>query len=145
MHTRYRLSFVLSLFAALFLLVHGLVLAPPVQAQKTVEGVVTDAEDGKVIPGANVRVKNTTVGTTTDPTGEYEIEMPADRDVLVFSFVGYQEREVQVPDDETLVNVALPRDVVGMDEVVVTGLGSEVKRENLANAVTSVDAADLGR
>jgi TonB-linked SusC/RagA family outer membrane protein len=143
MHTRYRLSFVLSLFAALFLLVHGLVLAPPVQAQKTVEGVVTDAEDGKVIPGANVRVKNTTVGTTTDPTGEYEIEMPADRDVLVFSFVGYQEREVQVPDDETLVNVALPRDVVGMDEVVVTGLGSEVKRENLANAVTSVDAADL--
>ena len=115
----------------------------PAQAQQTVEGVVQDARDGKVIPGVNVRVEDTNVGTTTGPDGAYAIQVPADRDVLVFTFVGYQRKAVTIPEGQARLDVELARDVVGMDEVVVTGLGSSVRRENLANAVTTVEAEEL--
>jgi len=119
-------------------------LAVPVaQAQQTVEGVVTDAGNGTPIPGANVRVKNTTIGTTTSVEGAYQIELPANRNTLVFSFVGYRQKEVEVPEGETQIDVQLEEDVVGMDEVVVTGLASSVKRQNLANSVATVSAEEL--
>lgn len=126
-------------------LVAALLLAAPAQAQqeRTVEGVVTDARNGEPIPGANVRIKNTTVGTTTDPDGTYAINVPAGPTTLVFSFVGFREKEVEVPEGETQIDVQLQEDVVGLDEVVVTGLASSVKRQNLANSVATVSAEQL--
>ncbi len=139
MYNRYCLGICL----ATILLVTWGVFPGAVQAQMTVEGVVTDASNGEPIPGANVQVRNTTLGTTTDLQGRYELDVPEGRRTLLFSFVGYQQREVQLEPGQTVLNVELGRDVMGMDEVVVTGLASSVKRQNLANAVTSVDAADL--
>ena len=112
-------------------------------AQDQVEGVVTDANTGDPIPGANVRLKGTTTGTTTDVNGQYTIDLLPDNRTLIFSFIGYRQKEVVVPEGTAQLNVELNEDVVGLEEVVVTGLGSSVKRENLANSVETVNAAEL--
>lgn len=113
------------------------------QAQVTVQGTVTDASNGEPIPGANVQVRNSTIGTSTDVEGRYELTLPEGRRILVFSFIGFRTREVEVPEGETRIDVQLQEDVVGLDEVVVTGLASTVKRQNLANSVATVNAAEL--
>lgn len=112
-------------------------------AQTTVNGTVIDAEDESPLPGVNVRVQNTQIGTLTDPDGQFTIDLPEDQRTLVFSFVGFATQEVTVADGETEIEVAMEPDVVGLDEVVVTGLASSIARENLANAVTKIDADDI--
>lgn len=112
-------------------------------AQTTVQGTVTDAKTEEPLPGVNVAVQGTTIGTSTDVDGRYTVEMPDNRRVLVFTFVGYKTREVQVPDGEAQVDVALEFDVLGLEEVVVTGLATSVKRRNLANAVGTIRAEDI--
>ena len=122
--------------------------APPVWAQetddgRTIEGVVQDARNGEPIPGANVRVKDTTIGTTTNVDGIYSIVLPEGRSTLVFSFVGYRQQEVEVAPDEASVDVALEEDVLGLEEVVVTGLATSVDKRNLANSVGTIKEDDL--
>ncbi|MES3630212.1 MAG: SusC/RagA family TonB-linked outer membrane protein [Longimonas sp.] len=112
-------------------------------AQTTVEGTVTDAEDGSPLPGVNVTVQNTQIGTLTDPDGTFTINVPADRNTLVFSFVGFQRTTVTLEEGQTSVEVSLEPDVVGLDEVVVTGLASSIARENLANSVETISSDDL--
>jgi len=112
-------------------------------AQTTVEGTVIDAEAESPLPGVNVRVQDTQIGTLTNSEGRFTIELPEDQRTLVFSFVGFSTQEVTVPDGETEIQVSMELDVVGIDEVVVTGLASSVKRENLANAVTKIDEEDI--
>jgi TonB-linked SusC/RagA family outer membrane protein len=114
------------------------------QAQ-SVSGTVTDAATGESIPGANVLVKGTQLGTTTDLGGRYEITLPFGERIIEFSFVGYRTREVEVPEGEDAyaLDVALEEDVLGLDEVVVTGLASSVRRANLANSVETVSAREL--
>ncbi|NBB86655.1 MAG: SusC/RagA family TonB-linked outer membrane protein, partial [Bacteroidetes bacterium] len=118
-------------------------VAAPAHAQQTVSGVVTDASDGTTIPGVTVAVRGTQVGTLTDTEGRFEITLPADRRTLVFSFVGYATQQVTVEEGQTQLEVALEQDVVGLDEVVVTGLASTVARENLANSIETIDAEAL--
>lgn len=131
------------------LLLTGLLLAGgwgtgAAQAQTTtVSGTVSDEGSGSSIPGVNVAIANSTIGTTTDVEGRYELELPPDQRTLVFSFIGYQTREVEVPEGQTQLDVALTEDVVGLDEVVVTGLASSVKRSNLANSVATVSGEEL--
>ena len=60
-----------------------------------VSGRVTD-ENGTAFPGVNVVVKGTTTGTVTDTDGKYTIDVPDDKSILVFSFVGYTVQEVSV-------------------------------------------------
>ena len=111
-------------------------------AQGTVTGNVTSVVDGMPLPGANVVVKGTTVGTTTDFDGNYEITVNDFPVTLVFSSLGYADQEVEASQATTL-NVALEESATGLDEVVVTGLATSVKRENLANAVATVSSEEL--
>lgn len=111
-------------------------------AQGTITGNVTAATDGLPLPAVNVVVKGTTVGTTTDFDGNYEITVSDFPVTLVFSSLGYAEQEVEVS-DATTTNVALEESATGLDEVVVTGLATSVKRSNSANAVASVSAEEL--
>jgi len=113
------------------------------QAQFTVDGTVTDANTGDSIPGANVLVVGTTVGVATNADGEYEIEVPGQEGTLQFSFVGYQSVEREVTPETGTLDVALQPDVANLEEVVITGLATSVKRKNLANAVTKIDAEDI--
>ncbi len=82
-------------------------------------------------------------GTTTDVDGHFSIELPMGPQVLVFSFVGYRTQEVTVPPEMTSLAIRLEEDVLGLEEVVVTGLATSVRRSNLAHAVATINAAEL--
>ena len=105
------------------------------------KGVVSFAEDGTSVPGASVILKGSSVGTTTDMDGKYSITLPADGNVLVFSFVGMISQEIEVG-DETTINVVLETNSIGLVEVVAIGYGV-VKKSDLTGAVSSVSAKDF--
>jgi TonB family protein len=89
---------------------------------KTIKGKVTSAEDGSGLPGVNVLIKGSTIGTVTDATGNYEIEINNSNPVLVYSFIGLQSKELSAG-DRTEMDVALSLDVAQLSEVVVVGYG----------------------
>ncbi|MBX2963062.1 MAG: TonB-dependent receptor [Cyclobacteriaceae bacterium] len=108
-------------------------------AQLTVTGKVTDAT-GQPIPGANVQLKNTMMGTTTDADGNYSLEAPS-AGVLIFSFIGYQTTELNIS-GKTQINVTLEEDVLALSEIVVIGYG--VQKKSVATAsMSKVESADL--
>jgi TonB-linked SusC/RagA family outer membrane protein len=116
-------------------------LLPALFAQeKNITGRITAEDYPEGIPGANIFLKGTTQGTITDLRGFYSIKASSG-DVLVFSYVGYQESEVLVGDQE-IIDVYLKPDLVGLDEVVVIGYGT-IKKSDLTGSVASVTAEDL--
>lgn len=116
-----------------------------VYAQYTVTGSVNDSRTGESIIGANVYVKNNpSRGTITDADGKFSLSLPNNQaTVIEVKFVGFFTQSVEVSSDNRNVVVSLKEDVTNLDEVVVSGLASSVKRSNLANAVTSVNAKEL--
>jgi TonB-linked SusC/RagA family outer membrane protein len=109
-------------------------------AQRTVTGQVTDDINGG-LPGAPILVKGTTTGTVADLDGSYSIMVPNDQSVLIFSYLGYSTVE-EIVGNRTTINVSLQQEFSGLDEVVVTGYGSQSRRE-ITGAVTSVDTESL--
>ncbi|MCH7399674.1 TonB-dependent receptor [Belliella sp. DSM 107340] len=103
---------------------------------RVVTGTVTSGEDGLPIPGASVVVKGTTLGTATDLDGNFSLSVPQGSNILVFSFVGTETQEANIG-NRSQVNVVLQPDVRSLEEVVVTGYGSQPKRE-VTGAVSSV-------
>lgn len=113
-----------------------------INAQVTITGQVKD-QNGNPIPGANVLLKGTTQGTITDADGNYSfVGVPANS-VLQFSFVGMLTQEIPVS-DQTIIDVTLEEDILGLDEVVVIGYGA-VKRKDLTGAVASVKSEDIAK
>lgn len=108
-------------------------------AQQRVSGRVTD-EAGNGLPGVTVRIQNSNRGTVSDVLGRFAIEAPAGS-TLVFSFTGYKTRQMEA--SASAMTVALEEDFANLDEVVITGLATSVKRSNLANAVATISAKDL--
>ena len=109
-------------------------------AQKvTVEGTVTGFPDSEVLMGASVSVKGTTQGTITDLDGKYSFSVASDA-TLVFSYLGYETKEVAVK-DRSLINVSLKADAQDLEEVVV--VGTILKKSDLTGAVSSVSAKVL--
>lgn len=113
--------------------------APPV-AEIPVSGKVID-EKGDGMPGVSVIVKGSTQGTTTDGTGSFRLAVPNTRATLVFSFVGYGRKEVVVGEQTTL-TVALTPDDQTLNEIVVVGYGSQLKKE-ITGAVQTVSAQEI--
>jgi len=113
------------------------------QDRRTITGTVTDAADGSPLPAVNVLVKGTTIGAATNIDGQYEIQVPADRDTLVFSFIGYLTQQVAI-DGRSVVDVAMQSDVQLLEDVVVVGYGVQDKKE-ITSAVTSVKAEDFNK
>ncbi len=101
----------------------------------TVNGRVTDEVDSP-LPGVNVLVKGSTVGTTTDTDGRFTLEVENESSILVFSFIGFLTQEVQVG-TQTAINIKMAPDVQSLQEVVVVGYG-EQKKTTITGAVTSV-------
>jgi len=103
-----------------FLIILLLLASTSVFAQRvTVTGTVSD-EKGAPLPGSTVQLKGTTTGSLTDLNGKFSIEVPGPNSTLVFSFVGYVQKEVQVL-NQTVINVNLREEVQGLEEVVVVG------------------------
>jgi TonB-linked SusC/RagA family outer membrane protein len=112
---------------------------------REVSGVVTDATSGDPLAGVNVVVKGTQTGTVTGAEGTYSITLPDDQNVLVFTFVGYKQKEVELDEGQTTADVQLQQDVMNLEGVVISGRATTVRQRNLANAVSTVEAADLER
>ncbi|MCS4034537.1 TonB-linked SusC/RagA family outer membrane protein [Salinibacter ruber] len=116
--------------------------APAVaQEEHAVSGTVTDAANGSTLPGVNIVVKGTTIGTTTDGSGQYELQVPSPSDTLVFSFVGFQRKEVPINDQSTI-DVTMRSDVLTQEELVVTGYQQQ-ERSTLTGAVSSVEVEGI--
>jgi TonB-dependent starch-binding outer membrane protein SusC len=105
------------------------------QAQKKVTGTVTDAK-GVALPGVTVSVKGTSTGTLTDVNGKYEVNVSGPADILAFSFVGMKPKEVPAGSGN-VVDVSLEEEMVGLNEVVVIGYGTQ-KKADLTGAVSTV-------
>jgi TonB-linked SusC/RagA family outer membrane protein len=106
------------------------------QTEKTITGVVTSAKDAMPIPGVNVKVKGTNSLTLTGIDGDYSIKASS-TDVLVFSSVGSENREVAVG-NQLKINVSLNDDLTKLDEVVVIGYGTQ-KKSDLTGSVAVVN------
>jgi len=106
-----------------------------------VTGKVED-ESGAGFPGVNILVKGTSVGTVTDASGDYSIEVSGENATLVFSFVGYLTQEIPVG-NQTVVNVSMKVDESNLEEVVVTALGIEKSAKSLGYATSTVQADEL--
>jgi TonB-linked SusC/RagA family outer membrane protein len=112
------------------------------QDKKLIKGTVTDQKTSNSLPGLTVVVKGTSVGTVTDIDGKFSI-MASEKDVLEFSFIGYSKKEVVVG-NQTTINISMSEDVMGLDEVVVTGYGVQ-KKSDLTGAVSSVSGEALNK
>lgn len=110
-------------------------------AQTTVSGTVLD-EAGVPMLGVNVIEKGTTNGTNTDFDGNYTLSVSGNNAVLVFSYLGFQTREVSVS-GQSNINVTLAQDVSALSEVVVIGYGTQ-RRESVTGSVVSIKGEELG-
>jgi len=125
----------------------GLLLAGVtiVQAQTVrITGTVTSSEDGMPMPGVSVFVQGTTIGTTTNVDGKYELNVPANAQTLTFSFVGYATQDVAIA-GRSVVDVVMQPEAVQMEEVVVTALGIRREKKALGYAVQAVTEEDIVR
>ncbi len=107
---------------------------------RTVSGNVTD-EDGP-LPGVNVIVKGSTLGTTTDLDGNYKLSVPSDAEALVFTYIGFEKMEVAIG-SKSVIDVTLQPDVQQLGEVVVTALGVSREKRSIGYSTQSVDGEKL--
>ncbi len=115
-------------------------------AQYQVTGLVTDDATGDILVGVTVFDPSTGNGTTTNLDGRYTIDIPSGDATLRFSYIGYLTQNINVSGSNgatVTMDVAMKSDVANLDELVVTGLASTVKRSNLANSVASINAEDI--
>ncbi|WP_300600619.1 TonB-dependent receptor [Niabella sp.] len=112
------------------------------QDEKVLTGRVVD-ETGVGIIGANVIIKGSTSGTNTDMAGKFSLKLPADKAVLVVTYVGYEDKEVPVTFSTTKdVEVALKAVSKSEDDVVVVAYGKQ-KKESVVSAITTITPSSL--
>ena len=129
----------LLLFKLTLLFCSMLALPASLMAQREVAGTVTD-EKGMSMPGVTVTIKAAAGGTITDLDGKYKIKV-ANNATLVFTFVGYTSKEVEVG-EKTEVNAQLEPKDNSLTEVVVVGYGV-MKKTDLTGSVTQVKVSDM--
>jgi hypothetical protein len=91
---------------------------------RTVRGKILD-EEGQPLPGVNIVVKGTTIGTVTDAAGNYSITLPNGAKTMVASFIGLQAKEIPITQSD--IDVHMQQDVTQLNEVVVTGYGARLQ------------------
>jgi TonB-linked SusC/RagA family outer membrane protein len=109
--------------------------------ERIVSGTVLDSDSKDPLPGVNILVKGTFVGTTTDNAGKYSLTVPEEDAVLVFSFIGYATQEVMV-DGRTTIDMEMKSDITSLDEVVVVGYGTQDKK-HITTAIAHLSSKDL--
>lgn len=105
-----------------------------------ITGTVLDAQ-GVPIPGVNIVQKGTSNGVVTDFDGNFTIQLATGQDTLVFTYIGYQTKEIKV-DNQTTLNITLQEDTQALDEVVVVGYGTTTKSD-LTGSVASVSSEEI--
>jgi TonB-dependent SusC/RagA subfamily outer membrane receptor len=110
------------------------------QSKKTVNGQILDST-GLPIPGANIRVKDSTVGTISDADGKFSLEVP-NNSTLVISYIGYQTKEI--PASAKNFKITLSEDTEALEEVVVVGYGT-ARKKDVSGSIANVkfDGGDI--
>lgn len=103
----------------------------------TIKGIVTSSEDGLSLPGANIIVSGTNIGTATDFDGRFTLNKVDTNAALIFSYAGFASQTIPVNGKETI-NVVLKPELSQLTEVVVTGYSKE-RKVDVTGAITVVD------
>jgi TonB-dependent starch-binding outer membrane protein SusC len=126
----------------LSLLIFGFAVSVAFSQGRTVKGKVTSATEGP-LPGVNIVLQGTTTGTMTDAGGNYSIAVPGPEAVLVFSFISYTPQSVTVG-AQTTIDVVLAPAMSALNEVVVTGYGTQKKRE-VTSSIANVKSDEFNK
>lgn len=110
---------------------------------RTISGTVTSADNNTPVAGATVTVKGTNIATQTDPNGRFSITVPANRNALTVSYVGYGTQDLPLG-NSNLVNISLKGATASLDEVVVTGYTSQRKKD-LTGSVSVVNVEQMNK
>jgi len=124
-------------FLVFFAFLPGLVLA-----QETLTGKTIEKSTGNIIPFVNVVEKGTSNGTTSNMNGEFSLSVEKLPTTLRFTYLGYESQEINVSTSSPL-TVSFIESAAALEEVVITGLATSVKRSNAANAVSSISSQEL--
>lgn len=103
--------------------------------EKQLSGKITGSEN-EPLPGVNIVVKGSTIGTLSDINGNFILSVPPDAKTLTFSFIGMNTLEVEIG-NQTVFNIEMEESAVGLDEVVVVGYGTRL-REELTGSVSTM-------
>ncbi|WP_257656372.1 SusC/RagA family TonB-linked outer membrane protein [Parapedobacter lycopersici] len=112
-------------------------------ADITIKGRVSDST-GRALAGVSIKVKGTPTEVTTDQQGQFTISVPGNSSSLIFSYIGYNTKEVAV-NNQTVIDVVLETANTALNEVVVTALGISRERKALAYAVSEVKGEEFTR
>lgn len=110
------------------------------QQTKRIVGTVTD-QSGYPLPGVSILVKGTTIGIVSGSDGKYALDVPADGEVLVFSFIGMSTQEIPIS-KRVIIDVVMVEEALGLEEVIVVGYGTQ-KKVNLTGAIDVADGEKL--
>ncbi len=130
-------NFTIWLICLFFLTSIGLAKAQT----KGITGTVTSAVDGSTIPGVQVIVKGTIIGTTTNLDGIYELSVPASANILQFTFIGMKTMDVEIG-SSTSIDVKMEEDLLLLDEVIVVAYGTSTKK-SFTGSATQVSGEKL--
>lgn len=100
----------------------------------SIVGRVTSAEDGEGLPGVNVLVAGTSIGTVTDGSGYYSITLPNGAETLTFSFIGYSTQSVDIG-ERSVIDMGMTSDTKQLTEVVVTARAYAREKKALGYAL----------
>ena len=108
---------------------------------KNISGKITSS-DGSGMPGVNILVKGTTIGTSSNAEGNYSINVPQNANTLIFSFIGFMTQEVAIG-NQSNISIQLAEDTKQLGEVVVTALGIKKETRTIGYSAQDVKGEDL--
>lgn len=123
---------------------NNLIVLKPIKAEQQGERViagVVKGGDGSPIPGVSIVFEGTTTGTITDLDGKFNLKVPEGASAIVVSYIGMITQTIELGNQATF-DIAMQDDVIGVDEVVVVGYGSQQKK-TVTGAVSSVNTEEL--
>ena len=114
------------------------------QQKKTVTGRITSSQDNAALPGVNVIIKGTTLGTSTNSDGIFTIEA-SDHQTLIFSFIGYKQMELPVGDHDNF-DIQLEEDIATLGEITIVSTGyQQLPKERVNGSFVQIDNRLLSR
>jgi len=122
---------------------YGPVASESTYFQTIVKGTVKSGTDNLPVPGVTVMVKGTSIATTTDIDGNFEISVADPSAVLIFSSIGFANQEIPV-NNQTSISVTLAEDVKTLEEVVVVGYGVK-KKATVTGSISEINGKDVAR
>jgi TonB-linked SusC/RagA family outer membrane protein len=112
------------------------------RAQVTITGTVTDSRSNP-LPGATINLKNTNLATSSDLNGKFLLTIPGTKGAVIISNIGFTPQTINVDANNKNLSVVLIEEAGKLEEVIVSGLATSIKRSNLANSIATISGKEL--